>query len=243
MDRINVGSGRGFRRREVLLGLAGSAGTLALGGCGTSPTLDILGTAVTSLGEIGKPAAYGLSAAQIDALPYASLGLRVGKGAPAIMILASIDGDELHWASGDGVVFVTKRGGLVKTVGLPRDLSSTQWAAADPLASYPLLPVVSRERSIYRFIDLRPNDDFSVPVESTFETKGDETISILGRSHSCMLVSEHVRVRKWRWSTDNLFWIDKESGRVWRSRQQFSPDTPTLTLELLKPAAEPSRST
>jgi len=230
-------------RRGVLGGLAGGLAGLGVTACSSSPTLDILASALTGIGDIGKAPGYALSDAQIEALPYASLGIRIGGGAPAITILASIDGDELHWASADRVVFVTRRGRLVKTVGLPRDLSATVWVAADPLASYPLLvPASSSDRKISRFVDIRPNDDFGVPMESRFEVSGDETISLLGRSHDCVRLREHILVRKWRWSTENVFWIDKDSGRVWKSRQQFCPDVPAMTLEVLKPAPEPVKT-
>ena len=230
-----------WTRRAVLGG--GLSSCLGLAACGASPTLDLLGSALTGLGDIGKVPSYGFSTAQIDALPYASLGLRIGHAAPAVMILASIDGEDLHWASADRVVFVTRRGRLIKTVGLPRDLVDTQWTVQDPLAGLPLTPITTREPRVYRFVDLRPADDFGVPVQSGFEVIGEETITILGRSHETLRIRERVDVRKWRWSTENLFWADKITGRVWRSRQQFCPDVAPMVMELLKPAAEsPARA-
>ncbi|GAC1621852.1 MAG: hypothetical protein NVS9B10_05120 [Nevskia sp.] len=226
-------------RRRLLTSLAGGFSCLGLSGCGTSPTLDLLGSALTGIGDIGKAPSYGLSDAQIEALPYASLGLRIGGSQPAVVILASVDGDELHWASADRVVFVTRHGRLTKTVGLPRDLTATQWTGQDPLAKFPAMPVSRDDRRVYRFVDLRPNDDFSVPVQSSFDTLGDETLTILGHRHETVLVRERVVVRKWRWSADNLFWVDKTTGRIWKSRQQFCPEVPAMTLEILKPAAEP----
>lgn len=222
-----------YTRRTVLAGLAG----LGVSACASSPTLDLFATALSGVRDIGKPAAYPVSAAQIDALPYASLGLRVGRSAPAVVILASIEGEDLHWASADRVVLVTRHGRLVKTVGLPRDLVGTQMPTSDPLTGFGKTPGDASAARVYRFIDLRPKDDFGVAVESRFDEQGAETLRILGRDHETLRVRERITVRKWRWSTENLFWLDRESGQVWKARQQFCAEVPAITFEVLKPAA------
>lgn len=228
----------GCTRRAALASVAG----LAASACVTSPTLELMGSVLRGAGDSGKGSGYALDVAQIDALPYATMGLRIGRSPPAILVLANIDGESLHWASADRVVFVMQHGRLIKTVGLPRDLASTQWAALDPLPEFRSEPARSHEQQVYRYMDLRSPDDFSVPIESSFETLGDETIEILGRRHDTVRVREQVRVKKWRWSAENLFWIDKADGRIWKSRQQHCPEVPAMSFELLKPPVEAARS-
>lgn len=225
------------RRRFIVAGL-GAAGSLVAGGC-VSPSLKLMGAPFSKPGSLLGRDGYALSDEQINAIPYASLGVRIGGSAPVIMILASINGANLHWASADRVVLITERGRLVKTIGMPRDLVGTRWTGADSL-----LPVLRRQPGtgdsrVGRIIDLRPKDDFSVPVESRCEWLGEETLTLVGRERRTVLLSEHIKVGKWRWKAENRYWFDAETGAMLKSRQQYCPEVAAVTMEVLKPAAEP----
>lgn len=219
-------------RRRLLI----AAGTLGLGGC-ASDSLSLLGSTLPRFGASARGNGYPLNDAQIKAIPYAVMGVHIGKGAGVVTVLASIDGERLHWASADRVVLITERGRLVKTIGLPRDLLTTRTTEFDPLGRA-LRGEADGGAGISRVIDLRPDDDFSVPVESRCTVQGEETLSLLGQPRSVVRIRERVVVRKWRWSTDNLYWCDPGSGRIWKSRQQFCPEVPAITMELLRAAAQ-----
>lgn len=222
-------------RRAFLGGLTG----LGLAGCGSSPTLDLIGQSFAGLSG-GGASSYPLSAERIRALPYASLGVRIGSNAPAVMILATYDGENLNWASADRVILVTHRGRLVKTVGLARDLAATQWTGADPVLSYASGQVLETYSHVNRFLDLRQKDEFGVAIQSNVRVAGDERISVLGTSYDTMVIAERISAPKWRWSAENLFWIDRATGRILRSRQSYCPEIDPITLEVLKPAVEPA---
>lgn len=217
------------RRRALLL--AGASTVLA--GC-ASDSLSLIGS---TIGGFGQPARYPLSDAQIEAIPYATMGVRFGDSGGVVMVLASVDGDDLHWASADRVVLVTRRGRLVKTVGLARDLLTTRAAGGDALAQALAGDPAAAEARVDRLVDLRPKDDFGVPVESRWEVQGEETLRLLGRERPLIRVRERMVVRKWRWSADNVYWVEAGNGRVWKARQQYCPDVPVMTLELLNPAS------
>ena len=218
-------------RRRLLI----AAGALGLGGC-ASDSLSLLGATLPTLGGSAGGNGYPLTDDQIKAIPYASMGVRIGSSAGVVTILASVDGQRLHWASADRIVLITERGRLVKTIGLPRDLLTTRFTDDDQL-----LPVARGERAseagISRIVDLRPKDDFGVPVQSQYAVQAEESLTLLGQSRTLLRVRERVTVRKWRWSTDNLFWLDPADGRIWKSRQQFCPEVPAITMELLKAPA------
>lgn len=218
-------------RRRLLI----AAGTLGLGGC-ASDSLSLLGASLPKFGAAARGNGYPLTDEQIKAIPYASMGVRIGKSAGVVTILASIDGERLHWASADRVVLITERGRLVKTVGLPRDLLTTRLTEFDPLARV-VRGDAANEAGVSRIVDLRPKDDFSVPVESRCTVQGEETLMLLGQPRNVVRIRERVVVRKWRWSTDNLYWCDPASGRIWKSRQQFCPEVPAITMEVLRPAS------
>lgn len=222
----------------MLLAGLGAIGGLLAGGC-VSPSLELMGAPFKKPGSLLGRDGYALTDEQIDAIPYASMGVRIGGSAPVVMILASINGAKLHWASADRVVLITERGRLVKTIGMPRDLLSTRWTGADSL-----LPVLRRvpgadDARLGRIIDLRPKDDFSVPVESRCEWRGEETLTLMGRTRRTVLLSEHVKVSKWRWKAENRYWFDIDSGLMLKSRQQYCPEVAAITMEVLKPAIEP----
>jgi len=217
-------------RRSLLI----AAGTLGLSAC-ASDSLSLLGASFGSGRRGGS--GYPISDADIAAIPYASLGVRIGSSAGVVMILASIDGEKLNWVSADRVVLITERGRLVKTIGMPRDLLATRATGSDPLPLVIRGDSQANQARISRIIDLRPKDDFSVPVESRCTVRSEETLTILGKPRKLLRVEERVVVRKWRWSTDNLFWVDPTTAKIWKSRQQFCPDVPAITMEVLRPAA------
>lgn len=224
-------------RRAALATLAG----LGAGACSLSPSLELLGSSfdgLTSATGFGREKPYPVTAREIDELPYATMGLRFGGGDPAVLVLAEYDGEDLHWSSADRVIFVTRRGWLVKTVGLPRDIVATQWHGENPLPGLARGEVFEPGSRMLRTLDLRPRDEFGVAVESQFEVLGRETLEVLGRRRETICLREKASVRRWRWTADNRFWVDPASGRVWRSSQQFCPELPPLVFDVLKPAAE-----
>lgn len=216
-------------------GLLIAAGSLGLGGC-ASDSLSLLGATLPRFGASANRNGYPLTDAQIKAIPYASMGVRIGKSQGVVTILASVDGARQHWASADRVVLITEHGRLVKTIGLPRDLLTTRFTEFDPLSDA-ARGNRSTEANISRIIDLRPKDDFSVPIESRCAVMAEESLTILGETRRVLRVRERMVVRKWRWSTENLYWCDESTGRIWKSKQQFCPDVPAITLEVLRPAA------
>jgi hypothetical protein len=174
-----------------------------------------------------------MSAEKIRSIPYATLGVRVDEQPRAVMVLASINGQVLQWASADQVIFETRNDQLLRTRGLKRDLVDTHWRA-DPLAGIAASGEVP-PGGVYREIDV--GEERALAVESRFRLNGPETISILGQPHAVRRVDEYADVRRWRWQTRNTYWIDAQTGRIWRSIQQFCPEVPPIELELLKPAA------
>jgi hypothetical protein len=221
-------------RRQVLGGLLVSG----VAGCASdsNSVYDLFSKTVTS--KSSAAGGYPLSAEQIQGIPYATLGVRIGSFAPAVVVLATIDGQELQWVSSDHVSFFTSGGRLVRTRGLDRDLAATRWlgTGADPLADFAGTGTAP-PRGKYREIDLKHADENAVAVESRFEPVGDETLVILGRERATRRIDEVANVPAWRWKTRNSFWVDAQSGRVWRSVQQYCPEMPAITMELLKPPA------
>ena len=222
-------------RRQLLGGLLASGAA----GCAAAPgsTVDLVSKMVTSKSPSGG--GYPMSPEQIHELPYATLGVRRAEGERAVMVLVSIDGANLEWVSADGVTVVTNHGWLVQTHGMPRDLVGTRWlspSAGDPLGDFVKTGVLPA-RGVYREMDINRSNERSLAVESSFVLRGEETIDILGKTHLTRRIDETAVVQDWRWEARNSFWVDTQTGQVWRSIQQYCPEIAPLTLEVLKPAA------
>ena len=59
----------------------------------------------------------------VNAIPYASSILTIGKGMPALIILAEMSEHDETWLSADGVYIVTSSGKIIKTSGLINNLT------------------------------------------------------------------------------------------------------------------------
>ena len=230
-------------RRQLLGGLlvSGFSGGVAGGvaGCSTDPTstISLFTKTITSKGRSAND--YPLTAAQIHDIPYATMGVRVADNPRAVIVLETVEGRTLLWISADRVTLLTRGGWLLQTHGLQRDLAATRWLASpdeDPLQAFAQSGQLP-PRGVYREIDLGHADERGIAVESRFEVVKDETIVIQGREHATRRIDEIATMRAWRWETRNSFWIDPQSGRVWRSVQQYCPEMPAIELEVLKPAA------
>lgn len=222
-------------RRQVLGGLLVSG----VAGCASNSNsvVDLFSKTVSS--KTPSPDQYPLSDEQIRAIPYATMGIRIGDFPRAVLVLATVDGPDLQWVSSDHVSFFTRDGVLVRTHGLGRDLAATRWKASDaaPLAGITRTGTLPAPGA-YREIDLKHADETAISVESRFEEGREEAIVILGRERQVRRIDEIAVMPAWRWKTRNSFWIDPQSGRVWRSVQQYCPEMPPIALELLKaPAA------
>lgn len=223
-------------RRQLL----GAALTATLAGCANMGSPVVAGWQSYRIAR-KRTRDYPMSAEQIAALPYASLGVQVGDGLKAVVVLAKYDGDKLDWISGDRVVFVTRGGRLVRTVGLPRDLRNSMFQVADPLTAVSRHPMAGESVRYVRRIDVTPDDEFGVAVESELSVEDPEEIRILDRVHATTRLRERVRVRRWDWRDENLYWADVRDGFIWRSRQLYCSQVPPITMEILKrPAPAPA---
>lgn len=177
-----------------------------------------------------------MSDEQLRKLPYATLGVTIGRNAPAVMVLATVDGDDLHWVSADRVLFVTRKGRLTQTRGLKRDLVATDWNSDDPLIEAIQLSGDSdSSRSVTRFIDVGRAKPEHVGVSSSFSAPVADSLATLSGPSESLRLEEHAVVGDWRWAAHNTFWVAQQSGVVLKSRQQFCPEIPPIELEVLKP--------
>ncbi len=208
-----------FHSRRNLLA---AGATVLLGGCSNLGTLDLLSQ---TFGEIdkGKGADYPRTREEVDALPYAQLGVSRGEGPRAILALADAVGEELVWVSSDRVL---------RTTGLRSDFARTVLQGPDLWDRYPAMPAASDQ--LERVVQVEPGEHPSVHMLSRFAAEQEERIDIMGRAVDTLRVVEDVDVPEWRWKARNTWWLSRQSPLAWRSVQYLTPDQPPLHIEMLK---------
>ena len=166
-------------------------------------------------------------------IPYASSILKIGKGAPGLIILASLSEDEETWVSSDGIYLVFKEGRVIKTRGFFNNLTDFK----------------SLEINLKRLIDSKEPESFvnyysydhpklinmKVSGERRFIEK--EEIKLLGRTQQLYLIEESFENDYIGWKGTNKFWVDDEMF-IWKSKQYISPKLPEFYIEVTKKPAK-----
>jgi hypothetical protein len=197
--------------------LAGAASTLC-SACNHSYLAD-MGSFVRANTEKGKD--LTLTLADIQKIPYASIAARIGEGSQALLILGSNLGDDRHWISADHEVLVTRHGRIVETEGLLQDVRSTTFFTPDPIGG-PSSGFAANHECV-RSLDIEPYHHDGIVVRSRFESGGGDEIEILGNRIPTQIWWEHGGSTEYDWRFVNQYWIDPESGFVWKSLQASAP--------------------
>ena len=201
-------------------------------GCYQNPVIENAGTAIKFVvaGADDPP----LKRKNVAALPYATITAKIGRAPRTLLVLAYVDGADLHWHSGDKAALVTRHGRVVKTVGLPENLRQTINLTVDPLAGpiHELKQAAAFRRQLEYDGDERP----VLPIRSVFESLGAQQITILELDFETVLVRERNTAQLTDWQYENLYWVDAYDGFVWKSRQHLTRDLPPIEIEVLKPA-------
>ena len=170
-------------------------------------------------GSFGK---LRITREQAAAIPYASLGYRLDGGNQGLLVLATDSGGDLLWTSAAHVVIVTRDGRIVRTVGLGQDLSNV--TARDQSGLLPVAAAVRAPFSSTRLEDFPDLGLYGVRLTCQARLGGRQSIKILGQAIATLRVDEACNSRNPDWSFTDNFWIDKDSGFVWRSRQHVHPN-------------------
>lgn len=221
-------------RRAFLLG----GTSLALAGCTTSNFDTNPGTATAKVvwnyyfgkGEVAKTPREA-----VLAVPYASIGLQIGRSPQLLVVLSTTNGAKQTWASSDGYVITTLYGRITSTSGFPYDRTGTNLSGPDPFQPGRFIP--GKDVKTHFTLDYDEKIGFEVPATSRLRYLRDETIKIIGVNHVTEVYEEEIAVATYRWKVKNHYWRDKVTGYVWRSRQIIHPrQKRPFTIETLRPA-------
>jgi hypothetical protein len=167
------------------------------------------------------------------AIAFASMGYRIDGGSQNLLVLASDSNGDLLWTARSKVVILTHDGRIVRSVGLAHDIGGVT-----PNGSQSLPPPAAALRghiASQRFADFPDIAAYGVPLNCIAASSGTETITILGNAMTLARVNESCRSAERRWSFVDSYWIDSDSGLVWRSLQHIHPGGEAVETEILRP--------
>jgi len=169
---------------------------------------------------------------QAAAIPYATMGYRLNGGPEMMIVLATDTNGDLLWTSAARIVLLTRDGRIIRTVGLPHDISGVMPMMGNSLPA-PAAVLKGAFTSI-RTVDFPDAGNYSVPITcEMMMARGGETISILGQPIPTRRADESCKSSGW--SFKDSFWLDPSSGFVWRSLQHLTPKGDTIETEILRP--------
>ncbi len=173
---------------------------------------------------------YPISSELVESIPYASLRMKIGKGPAGLLILESKMEEKYTWVSSDQIFITTKNGRIVRAEGLNNnllDFVSTDIPFQEIIGDYLL-------QESYRYVSLDNPEVFDLRLKVTYENKGLDQISILGKKLELILIEEKIHNPYIRWKHTNKFWVDQYSGYVWQSIQQIAPNVPPIFIQVTK---------
>jgi len=208
------------------------AASLLLAGCGSegSDTHLLVGALRDS---ITGSSSTSVTLKEAAAVPYASLGVRIGGGSQFLIVLAMDAPHSRLWAAGKAIALQTDDGRIVRSSGLEHNLSGVTGDLGAVVSPLEALKQHNGKRTlVYDFADLNA---YSIKVICQTVRQGRENIQILGKTIPTVHVEESCRANALNWSFVNTYWVGEKSGMVWKSIQYIHPRLGSISTEILRP--------
>jgi hypothetical protein len=216
-------------------GTALFAGSLGLGLSACSDFGDISNSDSVVMGQLLVHAITGIGSsssvprARVAAVPYATLGVRLGSSDESMFVLATKAGGDLVWRGGPQLAITTRNGRIVRTAGFVHNLSGFQ-ANTRPGSVKGGNPGATAY--LYDFAD---RSRYGIALSCTLQNVGPERITIIGAPVDTNHLAEDCTAPQLGWSFRNEYWQDA-TGFVWKSKQFVVPELDAFTLEALRRA-------
>lgn len=176
-------------------------------------------------GEVSREQAAGI--------PFASIGVSIGRSDEGLMVLGLAEGIRQEWYARTQMLAMNN-GRIVQSQGFPYNLSRLEVRRADgsTVAAGGAPPLGSDYSLVIDYQDLSL---IGAGAACRSSDMGQEIIEILGTSLTTRHVVEACRIAVIDWSFENEFWVDPDTGFVWQSSQYVHPKLSPLTFRVLRP--------
>ncbi|WP_244230800.1 YjbF family lipoprotein [Vibrio ouci] len=175
-----------------------------------------------------------LSAANIEAIPYASSYFKINDGPQIFMVLAFVENspttgkEQLKWLSNDKAMIVTENGRIIKTVNLPG--ANLEGITTNPKQKH----FHTSNYSWSAIYDWQPNYRFNIKSNNNTQPIRELTHNSLLWSEMLTIWEEKVTFNSLSTTMTNHFWVNSE-GSILKSSQWLIPGKLYIEQEVLKP--------
>ena len=178
---------------------------------------------------------YQITSEIVKEIPYASLRMKIGDGPAGLVILQEVNNNVDTWVSADNVTFSIRNGRIIETHGLMNNLTNVTSTLSDEI--FPIKGSEYQSSDFVRVLSLSNPRVNSLTVKVKKKIIGEKVISILDKEFKTLLIEETITNDYIGWRYSNYFWVDEETGFVWKSIQQIAPNLPPIKIEILKKPA------
>ena len=212
-------------RAAIVTGLA----TLVLG-CGTNSDQARYVSLAWQLvsGQRGE-----VSREQASAIPFASLGVAIGRNDEGLMVLGLDEGERQEWYARTQMLAMNN-GRIVQSQGFPYNLTRLELRSRDggTISTGGAPPTGPDYTLVADYMDLSL---IGAGAACRSTDTGEESIEILGTALTTRHIVEDCRIALIDWSFVNEFWVDPNTSFVWQSSQYVHPKLPRVTFRVLRP--------
>jgi hypothetical protein len=208
-----------------------------LGACSSSGENDFqqLGalTKVSIFGAEEKAPQPELTREQLNQIPSATIALSLGDGPRTFLVPLADNGGYLNYLDSGGHGLVMLNGAVTGTQSLGRDLEAVRHHPDDPIANP--TPLDDWPGSVYRDYQFaqRSGAEYSITLSCVFERLARETIEIIEIDFDVVRISEVCTNA--RRQVTNTYWVEPETGFIWKSEQWLGPHLEQATVEIIRP--------
>jgi hypothetical protein len=174
-----------------------------------------------------------LTRAELDQIPYATIALSFDGGPRTFLVPLADNGGYLTYLDQNRRGLVMKGGAVTATKALGEDLRAVRHHRADPVATP--APLAEWPEGVYRDYQFHKRDgvEYSVTLACVFERLARETVEIVGLDFEVVQISE-ICTNAAR-QVVNTYWVEEETGFIWKSQQWLGPNLDPATVEIIRP--------
>ena len=195
------------------------------------------------LGDLTKAAVFGsgepttpqpeLTRAELNQIPSATIALTVDEAPRAYLVPLADNGGYLNYldAAGHGVIMFG--GAVTGTQAFGKDLEAVRHDRRDPIAHpTPLADWPTQVYRDYQFM-VRDGEDYSITLSCVFDRIVAETIEIVEIDFDLVRIAETCTNA--RRQVVNTYWVEEDTGFIWKSIQWLGPSLGQVTIEIIRP--------
>ncbi|MCU1729599.1 YjbF family lipoprotein [Pseudomonas sp. 7P_10.2_Bac1] len=179
------------------------------------------GSIDTFKAAVQGPAPLHLTKADVAAVPYAQIKVTT-PSSEGVMAKLRQQGDLQFWVASGKQVLLMRNGFVVRTVGLEPGLDGTRFSGESPFKRG--LQHVTEGETSTRFIDIYQGKQVGLEVNSRFNIKGLETVTIIGKTLTLQRIDEKFEIPALSVKGTNRYWIQPDDGLILQSEQYVTPE-------------------